>query len=293
MTQLFIGLLMRINLNGIKRGNSHVDLLNGLDLFSGIGGISEALAPWVRTVAYCEREPSAQRILLSRMSRGEIELAPIWDDVTTLRGSYLPPIDVITGGFPCQDLSVAGLRKGLGAERSGLFRHILRLAKETKAPILFLENVSGISKFVPAIRNEIEALGYEVRDGFLEASDVGARHRRKRWFGVAYSHRFARAVAAAKRRQEDFEPAGALAAGALADVNSARMALRRPQIGFGAKKPFSLDLLEGDNWDDYARFLLRMDHGLQHRSDSIRALGNGVVPTQVKAAWQTLSGVSE
>lgn len=268
-------------------------MLNGLDLFSGIGGISEALAPWVRTVAYCEREPSAQRILLSRMSRGEIELAPIWDDVTTLRGSYLPPIDVITGGFPCQDLSVAGPRKGLGAERSGLFRHILRLAKETKAPILFLENVSGISKFVPAIRNEIEALGYEVRDGFLEASDVGARHRRKRWFAVAYSNRLAKNLRPTKEWFKGIQPLESLEARETSDINGARMALSRPQIGFGAKEPFSLDLLEGDNWDDYARFLLRMDHGLQHRSDAIRALGNGVVPTQVKAAWQILSGLSE
>jgi len=80
--------------------------LNGLDLFSGIGGISEALEPWVQTVAYCERERYPQGVLLSRMERGEIDTAPIWDDVTTLSGEVLreaigdEKIDIITGGFP-------------------------------------------------------------------------------------------------------------------------------------------------------------------------------------------------
>jgi len=75
--------------------------MNGLDLFSGIGGIGIALEPWVRTVAYCERDRYAQGVLLSRMRSGDIDTAPIWDDVTTLRGDMLPRIDIIFGGFPC------------------------------------------------------------------------------------------------------------------------------------------------------------------------------------------------
>jgi DNA (cytosine-5)-methyltransferase 1 len=83
--------------------------MNGLDLFSGIGGISLALEPWVRTVAYCEQDRYAQGVLLSRMRSGGIDRAPIWDDVRTLNKSILPNIDIIFGGFPCQDISVAGL----------------------------------------------------------------------------------------------------------------------------------------------------------------------------------------
>ena len=104
--------------------------MNGLDLFSGIGGIGLALEQWVRTVAYCERERYAQAVLLSRMQSGEIDTAPIWDDVSTLKGHMLPRIDIIFGGFPCQDLSVAGFGKGLDGEHSGLFYEIVRLTKE-------------------------------------------------------------------------------------------------------------------------------------------------------------------
>ncbi|NCX93455.1 MAG: DNA cytosine methyltransferase [Gammaproteobacteria bacterium] len=118
--------------------------MNGLDLFSGIGGIGLALEPWVRTVAYCEREPYAQGVLLSRMQSGDIDRAPIWDDVTTLRGDMLPRIDIISGGFPCQDISVAGLGKGLAGERSGLFFEIARLVRECQPRFVFLENVPAI-----------------------------------------------------------------------------------------------------------------------------------------------------
>ena len=77
-------------------------MLNGLDLFSGIGGIGLALEPWVRTIAYCEREPYAQAVLLSKMREGRLPSAPIWDDVRTLRKEVLggQRIDIIFGGFP-------------------------------------------------------------------------------------------------------------------------------------------------------------------------------------------------
>jgi len=84
-------------------------MLNGLDLFSGIGGISLALRPWVRTYAYCELDAHAQAVLLSRMQAGAIDYAPIWDDVQTLPIDELRGrIDLLSGGFPCQDISVAG-----------------------------------------------------------------------------------------------------------------------------------------------------------------------------------------
>lgn len=265
--------------------------MNGLDLFSGIGGLSQSLAPWVRTVAYCEKEPSAQRILLSRMYRGEIEQAPIWDDVTSLRGSMLPQIDVITGGFPCQDLSTAGLRRGLGGERSGLFYHIVRLAKETKAPILFLENVKGVGPFIEAIRSEIEILGYECRDGFISAKDVGARHQRERWFLLAYSRGFAKNLRQTEKRKCNPESVVAMETWEASDDNGERRKARGIRSGLQESQPFGLELLEGDNWDEYASFLLRMDNGLQHRSDAIRALGNGVVPQSAQAAFKILSGI--
>lgn len=274
-------------------------MLNGLDLFSGIGGISQSLEPWVRTVAYCENEPSAQRILLSRMYRGEIDTAPIWDDVASLRGSMLPPIDVISGGFPCQDLSVAGLQKGLGGERSGLFFHIVRLAKETGAPIVFLENVfPGVNKHIPTITNAFEQIGYEFRDGVISAQDVGAPHLRRRWFGIATNTNSIKSRLSDGRRKGAQRSKEIFSGVALEDGN-ASIPLRPRLEGYGfeerdgEKKPFSTDLLEGNTWDDYASFFLRVDNGLSDRSNRLRALGNGVVPQQARKAFEILTGLKE
>jgi len=163
-------------------------MLNGLDLFSGIGGISEALSPWVRTVAYCENDRYAQAVLLSRMSRGEIHTAPIWDDVTTLKAEYLPKIDIISGGFPCQDISIAGAGKGLEGERSGLFGEIIRLSSELRPRFILLENVPAITfRGLSTVTREISKLRYDCRWGLLSANDVGAPHRRERWWLLGYS----------------------------------------------------------------------------------------------------------
>lgn len=120
-------------------------MLNGLDLFSGGGGLAEGLHRWVRPVAYCEVEPGAQRVLLSRMARGELYPAPIWDDVRTLRRDILPQVDIIAGGFPCQDISVAGSGAGLAGERSGLVFDYIRLIGECKPRFVLMENVAALS----------------------------------------------------------------------------------------------------------------------------------------------------
>jgi len=113
--------------------------MNGLDLFTGIGGLTVALREWVRPIVYCEIDPYCQGILLSRMHAGEFPRARIWDDIKTLKLDWALPetIDIIYGGFPCQDISIAGHGKGLAGERSGLFFEMLRLAKEIQPRLLF------------------------------------------------------------------------------------------------------------------------------------------------------------
>lgn len=165
-----------------------MDLLKGLDLFSGIGGISKALEPWVQTVAYCEQDRFCQGVLLSRMQSDDLIRAPIWDDVSTLSGGMLPRIDIIFGGFPCQDISVAGHGKGLEGERSGLFFEIVRLVGELRPSFVFLENVPAITgRGLDRVLGELVTLGYDCRWGILSAAEVGALHKRERWFLLAYS----------------------------------------------------------------------------------------------------------
>lgn len=166
-------------------------MLNGLDLFSGIGGNSIALRDYVRTIAYCESDRHAQSVLLSRMSDGSITAAPICTDVTELDGSELKGlVDIMVGGFPCQDISVAGNGVGISGKRSGLFREIVRLAKEIEPSFLFLENVPAIrTRGLDTVIEELTGLGYDLRWCMLSAAQVGAPHKRERWFLLGYSNK--------------------------------------------------------------------------------------------------------
>jgi DNA (cytosine-5)-methyltransferase 1 len=166
-------------------------MLNGLDLFSGIGGIALALRPWVRTIAYVEIDRYAQAVLRTRISAGDLDDAPIWDDVTTFDPRpWAGAVDIISGGFPCQDISVAGRGAGLGGERSGLFFEIVRLARALRPRFIFLENVPAlVGRGGWDVAGALTALGDDARWGVLSAHDVGAPHLRERWWCVAHRDR--------------------------------------------------------------------------------------------------------
>ena len=165
-------------------------MLNGLDLFSGIGGISLALRDYVRPISYCEIDSYCQGVLLSRMANGELNNSPIWDDIKSLGYRILlyTPVDIIYGGFPCQDISIAGHGKGLAGERSGLFYEIVRLCSEIKPRFIFLENVPAItSRGGTEVVREIAKMGYDCRWCVISAASVGALHIRERWFLLAHT----------------------------------------------------------------------------------------------------------
>lgn len=164
--------------------------LKGLDLFSGIGGISLALQPWVKTVAYCECEPYAQAVLLERMQSNDLDSAPIWDDVRTLNRTVLDTkIDIIFGGFPCQDISVAGKQLGVkSGTRSGLFFELMRLVQEFQPKYIFLENVAAIcANGLDTVLREVAQAGYDAQWSCVSAAEVGAPHKRDRWWLLAYA----------------------------------------------------------------------------------------------------------
>lgn len=159
-----------------------------LDLFSGIGGFSYALKGISKTVAYCEIDPACQAVLKANMARRIIHKAPIFDDVTKLTKPALG-IQMITAGFPCQDISVANPGgQGLKGKRSGLFREILRLIDSMPSiQLVFLENSSRILKAgYKTLRNTMQRRGFEVKYTLVRASDVGALHKRLRWFCLCY-----------------------------------------------------------------------------------------------------------
>jgi DNA (cytosine-5)-methyltransferase 1 len=259
--------------------------------------MSEALSSWVRPIAYCEKDIGAQAILVSRIERGEIPNAPIWDDITTLRGLSLPRVDIIYAGFPCQSVSLAGTRKGMDASKSGLYFHVWRLIKETGPRFVFLENVwPGIRKFIPMVRNSLESIGYECRDGVLSAGDIGARHRRQRWFLLANVNSQSRRLQSRRRvgtnGKKEMVTRNALAPRGIANAHGERMALGGAPLRHEQKQPFGVELLEGNNWDEYASFFLRVDNGLPYRGDRIKSLGNTNPPKQFREAFMRLSGLT-
>ena len=160
-----------------------------LDLFSGIGGFSLALRGICKTVAYCEISPEAQAVLSKNMKRGLLDHAPIFPDVTKLRGKDLPiKPRMITAGFPCQDISAAN-RNGLGIKgsRSGLYVHILRLVDECPGvQYVLLENSPAILfRGYATVERAFLKRRFRVAYGIFGANEAGAPTVRKRWVFLA------------------------------------------------------------------------------------------------------------
>lgn len=270
-------------------------MLNGLSLFTGIGGIDLALREWVRPVLYCEIERYAQGVLLSQISRGSLPYAPIWDDIRTLRGDDVGSIDIIYGGFPCQDISVAGAGAGLGGERSGLFHHIARLVSETNPRFVFLENVPAIrTRGLNSVCQTFTELGYNCRWTIVSAAEVGAPHLRKRWFMLAYASEFGHS----RGRSGDSRAENGIRTGrdtgglgeVVANTLSARCGVSE-EINERQECVEGRDPFAGGDWWLTEPNVGRVVNGLPFRMERIRALGNAVVPLQAREAFMRLGGL--
>ncbi len=271
-------------------------MLNGLDLFSGIGGISLALEPWIKPVAYCENDRYAQSVLLSRMRDGRLHHAPIWDDVRTLNVGIFPsrfPIDIIFGGFPCQDISVAGVGKGLDGSRSGLFFEIIRLTRELRPRFVFLENVPAITvRGLDRVLLEFTALGYDCRWTIVSAAEMGAPHLRERWFLLAHANDERRGHKPDEQPRSDGRTVARLHG--QAHLNTASAGLERWLDAKEAWKAFALGSGSGSGkWPHWLPqpSLCRGAHGLSYRVERLRGLGNAVVPLQAREAFERLMGL--
>jgi len=157
-----------------------------LDLFAGIGGFAKGAHDAGLRFArhfYSEIDPYAIKVYSARFPSAE----PL-GDIKTIRGENLPKGDwIIAGGFPCQDISVAGKGAGLAGERSGLWYEYARIIGELRPRICIMENVGALAfRGLDSVLGSLAALGYDAEWQDIRASDVGAMHRRERIWIVAY-----------------------------------------------------------------------------------------------------------
>jgi len=157
--------------------------MNELALFAGAGGgiLGSHLLGW-RTVAAVEIEDYPRRVLLQRQADGLLPRFPIWDDVCTFNGhEWRGKIDIITGGFPCQDISAAGKGVGITGERSGLWKEFARIISEVRPQYAFIENSPMlVTRGLDVVLCDLASMGYDAKWGVVSASDVGAPHQRER-----------------------------------------------------------------------------------------------------------------
>lgn len=224
-----------------------------LDTFSGIGGFSyagERLTGGFKTVQFVEWEPFCQKVLAHHWPS-----VPIHGDISTFnpkRGSA----DVITGGFPCQDISVAGKQAGIKeGTRSGLFFELMRVIRTVRPRYVVLENVAAIvSDGLDTVLGQMAEAGYDAEWACIPAKDVGAVHKRDRWWLIAYPH---------GTRTQGQRPERELS-----EAQGQESIVWRPCRRVGS------------DWRMYVSkpLLCRGDDGLRGRVDRLKALGNSIVP---------------
>jgi DNA (cytosine-5)-methyltransferase 1 len=164
--------------------------MNELELFAGAGGgILGGQLLGHRTVCAVEFDAYARSVLLARQNDGTFPPFPVWDDVRTFDGKpWSGIVDVVSGGFPCQDISVAGRGDGLDGERSGLWGEMARIISEVRPRFAFIENSPAlVSRGLDRVLSDLAALGFDARWTVLGAADVGAHHQRDRIWILAHS----------------------------------------------------------------------------------------------------------
>ncbi len=250
--------------------------LRVLDLFSGIGGFSLGLerAGGFETVAFCEIEPYCRKVLAKHWPH-----VPCYDDVRTLTADTLArdgiAVDIICGGFPCQDLSAAGNQAGMDGTRSGLWSEIARLMGEIRPRFAIVENVTALlsgpserpGQWFGRVLGDLAALGYDAEWHCIPASSVGAHHRRDRVWIVAYSGEIHGGDALPDARAFGCERTATNAKLA----RHIRSAVSDLDVGIWNREPEQTARVVESG-------LGGMANGVPFRVDRIAALGNAVVP---------------
>jgi DNA (cytosine-5)-methyltransferase 1 len=243
-----------------------------LDLFAGIGGFTLGLErAGFETVAFCEIEPYAQKVLAKNWPE-----VPIYDDVRTITADRLASdgirVDVITGGFPCQDISVSGNQAGIqDGTRSGLWSECARLLGEIRPKYAIFENVTNLlnghgGDWFKRVLWDISEVGYDAEWHCIPASAIGAPHRRDRVFIVAYPDSSPKRLAINGLSSKSV------------DCNTSQQQ-SEARNGFAYGSQVCRNAISGiaDIWRSEPD-VGRVANGIPARSHRLKCLGNAVVP---------------
>jgi DNA (cytosine-5)-methyltransferase 1 len=233
--------------------------MNELALFAGAGGgiLGGRLLGW-RTICAVELDAYARKVLLARQKDGTFPPFPIWDDIQTFDGRpWAGKIDVISGGFPCQDVSAPGSGAGITGEKSGLWMEMERVIGEVRPRCVFVENSPMLTvRGLGSVLGGLASLGYDARWGVLgaNAASIGAPHRRDRIWVVAHTNS--------------------------AQREGVQRTIRKGKKHTNTGSP---------GWWSIEPELDRVAYGVAYRAHRLRATGNGQVPAVAALAWRTLS----
>ena len=239
--------------------------MNELALFAGAGGgiLGGQLLGW-RTVCAVEINAYRARRLMQRQNEGHLPPFPIWDDVCTFDGrSWKGIVGVVSGGFPCQDISAAGNGAGIDGERSGLWREMARIIGEVRPRYVFVENSPILTvRGLGTVLGDLAALGFNARWGMLGACHAGLDHKRERIWIVADAAEVGRQGREQSTIQEE------------------RRQIKK-RMETLCKSALRVDIPAPDAFGNPL--------GLANRMDRLQAIGDGQVPAVAAAAWRVLT----
>lgn len=269
--------------------------MNVLDLFSGIGGFSLGLErAGMRTVAFCEIDPFCRRVLAKHWPG-----VPIFDDVRTITGASVGHVDIICGGFPCQDISAAGARVGIDGKRSGLWREYARLIGEIRPRYVIVENVADLLvRGFGRVLGDLAALRYNAEWHCIPAAAVGADHWRDRVWIIAYPDSTGSKpihVGGWEQRSKEMGEAAAyhdrsrLSGRMQAGTIGADARAISARLGLAISSSIAFPELDGAG----SPVLGRGEDGIPNRVDRMHALGNAVVPQIPELIGRAILSIQE
>ncbi|QXG34003.1 DNA cytosine methyltransferase [Pseudomonas viridiflava] len=178
--------------------------MNELALFAGAGGgiLGGHLLGW-RTICAVERDAYAAQVLAQRQNDGALPAFPIWSDVCSFDGKpWRGLVDVVSGGFPCQDISAAGNGTGIDGARSGLWTEMARIIGEVRPAVVYVENSPLlVGRGLAVVLSDLAEMGYDAQWCIVSASDVGAPHQRDRCWIVAHDNRVRESQSAGQQQE--------------------------------------------------------------------------------------------